>query len=230
MTGEPSVRESPPLSIFDLDRTLTRKPTYTAFMLFAARRLAPWRLFLAPVVVAGMLAYLAGLIDRRRVKEWEQRFLIGAKVPRSAVVPIAEAFADRIASSGTFPAAVQRIAQERAEGRRIVLASAANRFYLDAIAARLGIDDIVATRSRWEDDMLLARIDGDNCYGTAKRDMMTRFLRDHQIKRSKTHVRFFSDHLSDLPSFEWADECLAVNPSKPLRKLAQQRGWAILDW
>ncbi|CAN5309960.1 hypothetical protein BH11PSE5_BH11PSE5_22790 [soil metagenome] len=44
------------LSIFDLDRTLTRKPTYTSFLLFAARRRSPLRLLLAPAVLACMLA------------------------------------------------------------------------------------------------------------------------------------------------------------------------------
>jgi phosphoserine phosphatase len=43
------------------------------------------------------------------------------------------------------------------------------------------------------------------------------------------HVRFYSDHASDAPVFEWADEPVAVNPHGKLRRLAQQRGWAIED-
>jgi phosphoserine phosphatase len=44
------------------------------------------------------------------------------------------------------------------------------------------------------------------------------------------HVRFYSDHVSDAPAFEWADEPVAVNPHGKLRSLAQERGWAIEDW
>jgi phosphoserine phosphatase len=44
------------------------------------------------------------------------------------------------------------------------------------------------------------------------------------------HVRFYSDHVSDRPAFEWADEPVAVNPHEKLRRLAEQRGWAIKDW
>ena len=40
------------------------------------------------------------------------------------------------------------------------------------------------------------------------------------------HVRFYSDHVSDAPVFEWADEPVAVNPHGKLRRLAEQRGWA----
>jgi phosphoserine phosphatase len=44
------------------------------------------------------------------------------------------------------------------------------------------------------------------------------------------HVRFYSDHVSDRPVFEWADEAVAVNPDAKLRRLAAERGWAVEDW
>ena len=44
------------------------------------------------------------------------------------------------------------------------------------------------------------------------------------------HIRFFSDHVSDLPVFERAAEQIATTPSPKLRALAEARGWAIVDW
>jgi phosphoserine phosphatase len=44
------------------------------------------------------------------------------------------------------------------------------------------------------------------------------------------HVRFYSDHVSDRPAFEWADEPVAVNPHRKLRRLAKQHVWHIEDW
>ena len=44
------------------------------------------------------------------------------------------------------------------------------------------------------------------------------------------HVRFYSDHASDAPVFEWADEAVAVNPHAKLARLAATRGWAVEDW
>jgi phosphoserine phosphatase len=44
------------------------------------------------------------------------------------------------------------------------------------------------------------------------------------------HVRFYSDHVSDAPTFAWADEPVAVNAHGPLRALARARGWRIEDW
>ena len=44
------------------------------------------------------------------------------------------------------------------------------------------------------------------------------------------HTRFYSDHASDRPAFEWSDEPIAVNPHGKLRRIAEQRGWTIEDW
>jgi phosphoserine phosphatase len=46
----------------------------------------------------------------------------------------------------------------------------------------------------------------------------------------RANVRFYSDHASDAPVFEWADEAVAVNPHDRLRRLATARGWPVEDW
>jgi phosphoserine phosphatase len=50
------------------------------------------------------------------------------------------------------------------------------------------------------------------------------------LKGVHGHVRFYSDHISDRPAFECADEPVAVNPHGKLRRLAEERGWPIEDW
>ena len=72
------------LAIYDMDKTVTRRATYTPFLLHAAPRLAPWRLLLLPVVLVTMLAYALKLIDRGRLKELNYRLLIGRDRARAA--------------------------------------------------------------------------------------------------------------------------------------------------
>ena len=55
------------LAIYDMDRTVTRRATYTPFLLHCAARRAPWRLLLIPLVMLSMLGYIAKLIDRGRL-------------------------------------------------------------------------------------------------------------------------------------------------------------------
>lgn len=219
------------LAIYDMDRTVTRTGTYTPFLIHAARRIAPWRLGLAALVPFTMAAYGLKLIDRRRLKEWNQRLLLGGAVPRARLKPAVDAFAERICKTNVYPGALRQIAEDKAAGRRLVLATASYRFYVEAIAARLGFDDVIATGSiTGLDDIIHARIDGENNYGPAKLRLIEAWMEDQGIARGDVSIRFYSDHVSDWPALEWADTAIAVNPSKGLRRMAQKRGWQIVDW
>src|SRR3546814_8948867 len=57
----------------------------------------------------------------------------------------------------------------------------------------------------------------------------TTLFRSEGIERENAQIRFYSDHVSDAPVMEWADEPFAVNPHGKLRKLAGERGWHIID-
>lgn len=219
------------LAIYDMDRTVTRTGTYTPFLIRAARTLNPWRLALTPLVPFVMAAYAAKLIDRRRLKEWNQRLMIGSSVPRARLAPAVEAFADFVVKTNLHPGALRQIAADRAAGRRLILATASYRFYVQAIADRLGFDDVIATGSiTGLDDIIHARIDGDNNYGPAKLRLIEAWMDAQGIAREGTKIRFYSDHVSDAPVLDWADTAVAVNPSHGLKQLARKRGWEIVDW
>jgi len=219
------------LAIYDMDRTITRTGTYTPFLLYAAARLAPWRLLLTPLVVLSMLAYAVKAINRGRLKEINQALLLGRHLDRDRLGPIAEGFAERTVAINTLPGALDRIAADRAAGYRLVLATASYRFYVEAIAAKLGFDDVIATNSIIGlDSRIRARIDGENNYGPAKLRMIQAWMAGAGIARGAAHIRFYSDHVSDAPVLEWADEAFATTPSAKLRALAGRRGWPVLDW
>lgn len=218
------------ISVFDLDRTLTIRPTYSAFLLFAALRLAPWRLALAPMLLPVAAAYGCKAVSRRRMKETMHAVAIGRSIARHRVEPVAHAFADRLALGGIYPQAPDLIAAEQAAGRRTVIATAAPLLYVAPLARRLGIGDVIATEGQWDNDRLGARLRDDNCYGPAKRQRIAAWLADQGIDREQAHIRFYSDHASDRPTFDWVDEPVAVNPSSRLRDLAAQRGWRVVDW
>ena len=221
--------ETPPLSIFDLDRTLTRRGTWTPFLLYAARRHAPWRLVLAPVVLVLMLGYKAGLISRKSLKERMQAVMLGRRVSRARIAKIADSYADHCLRTGVYAEGIALMRAEQVAGRNVIIASAAFSFYLAAISERLGVAH-VGTRSHWNGDDLLARIEGENCYGPNKLRMIEAFMAECAFDRASTHVRFYSDDLSDLPTFDWADEAVVVNPSARLARHAAGTGWPLLDW
>ncbi|HWI89147.1 MAG TPA: HAD-IB family hydrolase [Sphingomicrobium sp.] len=219
------------LAIYDMDRTVTRRPTYTPFLLHTAVRRAPWRLLFAPIVLLSMLAYAVRLIDRAKLKEINHHLLLGSKIHPRELQPLVESFADKQVATNIRPGARAAIVRDKAEGRRLVLATASYRLYADAIAERLGFDDVIGTGSIIGlDERVHARIAGENCYGPAKLRMIAEWVEVSGLKGVPGHVRFYSDHVSDRPAFEWADDPVAVNPHGKLRRLAQQRGWAVEDW
>jgi HAD superfamily hydrolase (TIGR01490 family) len=216
-------------AIYDMDRTVTRRATYTPFLLHCALRRAPWRLLLLPIVIGSMLAYVLKLIDRGRLKEINHRLLLGHKRHPAELKPLVESFAEATLANNVRPGAREAIARDKAEGRRVVMATASYRFYASEIAGRLGFDDCIGTNSILGlDERVHARIDGENCYGPAKLKMIEEWLANSGLERGR--VRFYSDHASDSPVFEWADEAVAVNPHDKLARLAKARGWRIEDW
>jgi HAD superfamily hydrolase (TIGR01490 family) len=219
------------LAIYDMDRTVTRRATYTPFLLHAALKLAPWRLALLPFVLVAMLAYAAKLIDRGRLKEINYTLLVGRGVAPERLEPVVESFADRQLATNILPGARRAIAADRAEGRRLVLATASYRLYAAAIARRLGFDDVVATETSLDlNGRVIARIDGANCYGPAKKDMILAWLQREGLEREAVHIRFYSDHVSDHHVHRWADEAVAANAHARLVRLAKAEGWEVVDW
>ena len=67
-------------------------------------------------------------------------------------------------------------------------------------------------------------------YAAAKRQRVEAWLAAQGLDRGDCHIRFYSDHFSDQPMFEFADEAVAVNAHRPLRMPAAARGWAMRDW
>jgi len=217
------------LAIYDMDRTVTRRATYTPFLLHCALHRAPWRLLLIPFVILSMLAYVVKLIDRGRLKEINHRLLLGHQRHPAELKPLVDSFAEAMLANNIRPGARVAIARDKAEGRRVVMATASYRFYAREIAERLGFDDCIGTNSILGlDERVHAKIDGENCYGPAKLRMIEEWLGKAGITRA--HVRFYSDHASDAPVFEWADEPVAVNPHDKLKQLANARGWRVEDW
>ncbi|MEJ7776891.1 MAG: HAD-IB family phosphatase [Sphingomicrobium sp.] len=219
------------LAVYDLDRTITRRATYTPFLIHCAMRRQQWRLLFVPIVALAMLSYLLGLFDRGRLKEICQALLIGRRIHASELKPLAESFADATVAGNVRPGARLAIERDRGQGRRLVLATASYRLYANEIATRLGFDDVIATGSVIGlDERVHARILDTNCYGVEKMRMIAEWVDNSGLTGKHGHVRFYSDHASDELTFSWSDEPVAVNPHARLARMAAERGWAVEDW
>lgn len=220
------------IALYDMDRTITKTGTYSGFLLFVAWRRQSWRLLALPLVALAGLAYLLGILGRSQLKALNLRLLVGGKFRRDDIAPLVERYADRVVNEGLYAAALDQIAQDRAAGYRLVLATASFRLYVDAIARRLGIADVLATELAVSDngEYIHAQLAGENCYGDAKFDRIEAWMAGQGIIRDHSYIRAYSDHVSDHPMLGFADEGIATTPSRKLRLMAHTRGWLIVDW
>ncbi|MEW4468344.1 HAD-IB family hydrolase [Parasphingorhabdus sp. JC815] len=218
------------IAIYDMDRTITVRGTYTPFLFHMLFARAPWRLIFLPLLPFGFIGYGLKLISRKSLKTYNQRLLLGSRPKLAKMMPHIESYADKVMEMNSYPKAIKQVEADRAEGRKLVLATASYELYVNAIAARLGFDAVIATRLKIDQGRVLPEIVGENCYDEAKLDRIKAFLNEQGLEREAVYIRAYSDHISDAPMLEYADEPIATTPSGPMRLLAKKRGWKILDW
>lgn len=216
------------IAIYDMDKTITRKATFGPFLAYAVPRHAPWRILLLPAVALVTLGYGLKLIDRGQLKEINLGLMLGRRIDPERLKLLSRGFAGRTLATNMLGRALAQIEADRAAGYRIAIASASYEFYVREIASLLGIADVIATRTSDKDGRISPTIDGQNCYGQSKLDMIEDWMAHHGIRAAD--MRFYSDHVSDAPCLERAHAAFATNPHRPLRQLAQARGWSVLDW
>lgn len=212
-----------PIAIYDLDRTLLRHATFTPFLIFAARRNAPWRLALLPVWVGAMAAYKLGLFSRGGLKGFGLRLMPG-RLDEARLQRLSSQFAAKVAPSWVGEGAAHALDRDRAEGRIMILATAAMQFYAYDVASRLGFDHILATGHALAGSGHV-RLAGENCYGAEKVPRVEALLSSLSLDRADCDIRFYTDSASDAPLLDWADEGVLVDARSKGRALAARRGW-----
>ena len=218
------------VAIYDLDRTVLRKPTFTLFLLWAGWRQAPWRLLLLPALAILMIGYALRLYGRNRFKPAAIRLMLGANIAPARAEKLAADFAAWRVPGDVPPGAAACIARDRAQGYRLLMATAAPEFYAGAIADALGFDAIVASRhQRDAAGNWLPRLDGPNCYGDEKARRVAEWLAANTAAAT-AHIRAYSDHASDAPTFALANESWLVGRGEKFDRLAARHGWHVADF
>lgn len=216
------------LAIYDLDRTITRMGTYTPFLVFAARRRATWRLLLLPIWGVLMLGYVAGIYDRKALKERGFLLLIGQRIAGEDMAMLAEDYAAHVLHHNIRRDVIDLIEQDRDEGRTLVLATASPDYYAAPLGRLLGMDAVIATvQARESTGNYRWRISSSNCYGQEKLAMIEEWLMDADIPAEGLDASFYTDSASDMPTLRWSSRPVAVNPSRRLHRIASLHGWDV---
>lgn len=213
------------VAIFDLDGTITRRDTYTAFLLRSLGH-RPSRLVPALVLPLAVTAHLAGLRDNAWLKVRFLATILGG-VERSELQDLTGPFVADLLQHGLRDRARAAIDTHRSAGDFVVLATASFDFYATEIGQTLGFDAVVCTRSEWSGDRLVPVLATGNCHGLTKADRVKELL---VRLPARGRLTVYTDSHADLPILSMADDPVTVNPTRRLAAVAAERGYRVEDW
>ncbi|MBU3059310.1 HAD family hydrolase [Pseudomonas indica] len=152
---------------------------------------------------------ILGRTEMAQLEQWHREFM------RDCIEPIILAKGEAL------------LEQHRAAGDRLVIITATNRFVTGPIAARLGVETLLATECEMQDGRYTGRTTDVPCYQEGKVTRLERWLGETGLSLEGSY--FYSDSRNDLPLLERVSHPVAVDPDPILRAEAEKRGWPVIS-
>ena len=209
-------------AFFDLDRTLLRGasgPVISQALreegLLGAERIPGERLLFGLFDLVGETLPSMALARQgaRASKGWSV-----------AAVRRAAARAGSQLADAVEPFAREVLADHRAAGRSLVLATTTPHDLVADFAERLGFDAVLATHYRvGADERYDGTIDGEFVWSRGKARLVASWARSHRVELVESYA--YSDSIYDVPLLRSVGHPVAVNPDPRLWAYASLRGW-----
>ena len=120
------------------------------------------------------------------------------------------------------------INQHKERGDTVLVMTASNSFVTAPIAKKYGINQLLATEPEIKAGRYTGGVSGIPCFQSGKVDKLMPWLQKNE--ETLTGSTFYSDSHNDLPLLELVDNPVAVNADKILTKIAEKKGWEVLNW
>ena len=138
-----------------------------------------------------------------------------------------QAFLERMIEPIILPSARELVARHRLNGDTLVIITATNRFVTEPIAARFGVDHLLATEVEMRAGRYTGRAAGTPCFRHGKVERLEQWLAT--ANEDLAGSWFYSDSHNDLPLLERVTHPVAVDPDETLRTEALARNWAVIS-
>ena len=216
-----------PLAFYDFDGTLVSSNIVTQYAwyirqhpsrLTAARKLA--KLLVSVPVLLGLESY-----SRRRLNEVFYREYRGLR--EDWLRGKGEELLREVLGPATYPGARRLVAADRAAGFHAVLVTGSPDFAIQAFAGWFGFERVIANSLVFENGVATGEIVPPVIAGEEKVAAMRRMAGEYNV--GTEHCKAYTDSFSDLPMLEAVGMPAAVNPGRRLRRVADRRGWPVID-
>lgn len=152
---------------------------------------------------------LLALHEPQQLALWHQQFM------REFIEPL------------ILPKGEDLIRQHQQAGDRVLIITATNRFITGPIAARLGVDTLLATECAMQGERYLGHVTDVPCFQQGKVVRLGRWLAENGLSLEGSY--FYSDSHNDLPLLQQVSHPVAVDPDPQLRQWAQEHGWSVIS-
>jgi putative phosphoserine phosphatase/1-acylglycerol-3-phosphate O-acyltransferase len=212
-----------PAAVFDLDGTLVRGTS-------VERLLVPWlvrrgvigaRQLTGAALVAAAYPFLGRTRALRRNKRW----ISGVEV--AAVEAHMEVFLDEAVAPRWRRPVVTRMEELRTSGHALFLLSGAPDFVVRAVGDHLRVDGVTATPMEIVGGRFTGRLAGAHVFGSQKLTALRRLAEEHELDLQASWG--FADHLSDVDFLAGFGTSVVVDPGSRLRRIAEARGWELVE-
>jgi HAD superfamily hydrolase (TIGR01490 family) len=154
----------------------------------------------------------------RLIKGWD----------RAEVERIVEEALEEVVAPIVYAEALFLIDEHMREGRKVFIVSASPYEVVHPLSMYIGIEDVIATQAKVDENGLYTGEVERYAYGPEKAKAVQAVADEQGISLADSYA--YSDSMTDLPLLELVGNPHAVNPEKELRTIAEQRGWPILEF
>ena len=120
------------------------------------------------------------------------------------------------------------INRHKERGDTVLVITASTSFVTAPIVKKYGINQMLATEPEIKAGRYTGGVSGMPCFQAGKIDKLMPWLQKNE--ETLTGSTFYSDSHNDLPLLELVDNPVAVNADKILTKIAEKKGWEVLNW